>query len=342
MINAIELIKARISDLASTPENRSDPYKLALIGCTGAMAGVNGAGFVARLEAHNLLRIFDLSVASSAGALVNSYFLAKKAILGSHAIPTFLSDRGFNNDGKSRLYVDKKRILKMSKGEHIWDIGIFLDGIMNEKCPLAPSDIIASGIPHYTVASTIRGEPIIIPLVSERSDALRSALFSSCRIPFIIDNIYHDTFPSVLNLWDGGLASATPVIQAINSGATHCFVLRNFAPKRKTDVTTRLATSIISWIIKRKNPLLASTFDWSQSPSKNIDMFEGRNDVFVVSPPIEVGLLQTEQVLLWRAMIAAYRHIGIILGLPDADIPTLWREQIERDGLEERVAAFCR
>jgi predicted patatin/cPLA2 family phospholipase len=292
------------------------------------MAGAVSAGFSARLETHGLRRIFDMAVASSAGAIVNTYFLANQAILGGHMIPTYLSHRGFLNDGRSRLYVDWRRAL--SKREHVWDLSMCLDDLMFGKCPINLSELISANIPNYCITSTDKGEPRILKLDPSSSCSIRQSLESTCRIPMIIDK---NVAPQELDnqkLWDGSLITSAPIEQAQTMGATHFVVMRNYSQNFKQK---SLAIHLIAALIGRNNRTLAQSFLRSQIASSAPPSAEQLDNILNLFPDISLGSFETNQRKIWKAMTSAFQVAGTALQLPAAPLPTLWLDQMTRDGI---------
>jgi predicted acylesterase/phospholipase RssA len=327
-MTAFELIQDRIRDADSTPGHRSDNSTLALIGCSGAMAGAISAAFAARLEVHGLRRIFDMAVSSSAGSIVNTYFLANQAVAGSHMIPTYLSDRGFENDGKSRKYVDWRRTYS---SEHIWDLSMCIEGLMFGKCRIDLESIKKCGIRHYCITSTDEQKEVLIEIDSNDIGAIKRAIESTCRIPLIIDkSIDRETHPE--KLWDGSLITSAPVSQARALGATHALVMHNHTAQHSRN---KIAIRMMEKIIERKNPALARTFRKSQERSKGTKSQSVLDEaVLELRPDIRIGSFETNNRTLWEAMIAAYDLAGERLLLPTISLPDMWVRQIEADGIK--------
>jgi predicted acylesterase/phospholipase RssA len=330
LTTALELIQDRIRDVRSTPGHRSDKSTLALIGCSGAMAGAISAAFAARLEEHDLRRIFDIAVSSSAGSIVNTYFLANQAVVGSHMIPTYLSDRGFDNDGRSRKYIDWRRTYSR---EHIWDLSMCVEGLMFGKCRVDLESIKRCGIRHYCIASTDVQKEVLIEIDSNDIEAIKRAIESTCRIPLIIDkNIDANTQSE--KLWDGSLITSSPVLQARSLGATHAFVMHNHTARHSRN---KIAIRMMEKIIERRNPALARSFRKSQERSEGTQN-QPVHDVTVLElrPDISIGSFETNPTLLWKAMIAAYYNAGSALHLPDVPLPALWLDQMALDRIEHK------
>ena len=328
MKSALELIQDRIRDAGSTPGHRSDKSTLALIGCSGAMAGAISAAFAARLEKHDLRRIFDLAVSSSAGSIVNTYFLANQAVVGSHMIPTYLSDRGFDNDGRSRKYVDWRRAYSR---EHIWDLSMCIEGLMFGKCRIDLESIKNSEIQHYCIASTDAQVEVLIEIDNSDIEAVKRAIESTCRIPLIIDkNI--DANTQYKKLWDGSLITSSPILQARSLGATHALVMHNHTTQHSRN---KFVIRVMEKIIERRNPALARSFRKSQEHLEGTQSKPVHDaTVLELRPDISIGSFETNPTLLWRAMTAAYHNAGSALRLPDVSLPALWLDQMACDRIE--------
>lgn len=322
MKSCYDLIQDRINDPNSHPGARNDGFRLALVGCGGAMAGAISASFATRLEAHNLRRLFDVSVSVSAGAIVSTYFLAEQAAQGSHMIPTYLSRRGFNNDLNSRKYINWWRVLR---NKPIWDLSMCIDGLMFGKCPVNLSKLSTNEIPNYCIVSTETREAITIKIDSDNTESMKQTLFSTCRIPIIIDCDL-----AKQQHWDGSLAERIPIQQAEALGATHILVMHNESNSR---TRSGIFFDLFVRLVGRKNPRLAQTISAAQGklhlPAQDRTILELR-------PLVDIASFETDPQALWSAMVSAYWQVGNVLKLPEKDIPKLWADQIESDGTMTR------
>lgn len=319
MKSCFDLIQDRINDPKSRPKARNDDFKLALVGCGGAMAGAISASFAARLEAHSLRRLFDLSISVSAGAIVSSYFLAGQAAEGSHMIPTYLSRRGFNNDLKSRKYINWWRAFQKTP---IWDLSMCIEGLMFGKCPINLSELSTNNIPNYCIVSTDTREAITVRIESDNTDAMKQALFATCRIPIIIECDL-----AKQQHWDGSLAERLPIPQAEALGATHYLIMHNESRSRNR---SGILFDLFVKLVARQNPNLANTISAAQTKKQ----IQGQcTNAMELRPLIDVGSFESDPQVLWTAMITAYMQIGEVMNLPKLDIPPLWAEQIRSDGI---------
>src|SRR3954453_535744 len=91
-----ELLRERLES-GSTPGERQDPHRLALVLEGGGMRGVVSAGMTAALERLGLTACFDLVVGSSAGAINGAALLAGVARPAAAMYHTVLASRKFVN-----------------------------------------------------------------------------------------------------------------------------------------------------------------------------------------------------------------------------------------------------
>jgi predicted patatin/cPLA2 family phospholipase len=312
--SAYDVLQARIRDIQSFPGQRRDPHVVALVGSAGAMAGCLSAAFVARLEAHGLLRIFDFSIASSAGAIVNAYFVCGQAASGSFMIPTFLSSKGFENDGRSRRYIDWRRGFH---GTPIWDLDMCVEGLMFGKIPLN-INTLKQAIPSYCLVSYEDQRSSLLKLTSDRN-VLKVAISGTCRIPLIIDR---EIQPNPMKLWDGSFVASSPVSHAFELGATHCLVTRN---GNLICEQPNLLVKTFAAFVKTRNPMLARTI--LKSYKSNADMigrFANDSRVFWLVPEETVGPFEQNQERLWDVMKKAYLLAGSKLNLVNLPYPKGW------------------
>ncbi|MBI1308654.1 MAG: hypothetical protein GC129_02190 [Proteobacteria bacterium] len=136
-----ELVELRRRD-KSEPGVRKDPWKLAVVAEDGAMLWVVAAGILSRLEEHGVFP--DMVVGTSGGGEAVVYYAAQQTRSCSAKVLTHLSHRGFDGDGRSRRFIDTKRLMTR---EPVMDLEGMVDVVFSQRAPV-DFDGLRRGHPH--------------------------------------------------------------------------------------------------------------------------------------------------------------------------------------------------
>src|SRR4051794_2269558 len=205
-----ELLRERLES-GSTPGERQDPHRLALVLEGGGMRGVVSAGMTAALERLGLTGCFDLVVGSSAGAINGAALLAGVACEGAATYCGPLASRSFVNPARvlvGRPVIDVNYILNYASSG--------LDAGRHDR-------VLSSPIALHCVAVNIETARPVDLCGMRTKQELWDALLASSRMPWAggapveIDGCRYV---------DGGLGSAIPVDEALAAGATHVLALQ--------------------------------------------------------------------------------------------------------------------
>jgi|GEM_PF-955736 len=124
----------------STPSNRSDDHRVALVVEGGGMRGVISGGMLLALEQLGMRDCFDFVVGTSAGAICAAFFTTGRATEGSVIYYTALNNAPFLN---------RRRMFKLQPA-------MDLDYLIDEACTergLVLSEVAESDLPVYATVT---------------------------------------------------------------------------------------------------------------------------------------------------------------------------------------------
>jgi predicted patatin/cPLA2 family phospholipase len=239
-----ELLRERLES-GSTPGERQDPHRLALVLEGGGMRGVVSAGMTAALERLGLTACFDLVVGSSAGAINGAALLAGVACEGAATYCGPLASRSFVNPARvlvGRPVIDVNYILNYASSG--------LDAGRHDR-------VLSSPIALHCVAVNIETARPVDLCGMRTKQELWDALLASSRMPWAggapveIDGCRYV---------DGGLGSAIPVDEALAAGATHVLALQTRPHGVPRKSASRIADRLIERHLRTLNPALVALY----------------------------------------------------------------------------------
>lgn len=208
-MDTLELIKRR-KQSNSTPGDRADGAKLALVIEGGGMRGVVSAGMVAALETLGLRECFDVVYGASAGAMNGAYFVSGQARYGTTIYYQDISNTKFIN------------FARFLSGESAVSLEYLLDVVAERIKPLDWDAVVASNVPLVVTASSMsKDRSVGLKNFSDKQD-LKECLRASARIPFLAGStILHRD----MNLWDAMVFEEIPLTAAFDDNCTHILAL---------------------------------------------------------------------------------------------------------------------
>lgn len=314
----LELIHARLQD-GSTPNNRKDPYKLAIAAEDGSMRWVVAAGLLSRLEAHGIFP--DLIVGTSGGGLAATYFAAGQTRQGAMAL-RHMTARGYYRDGQSTKFIDPFRF---ARNQPAMDINGLIDVVFSECVTLNFAYLTHCPIPVYLTATQRDGEGLLQPLHAQSSAEHKLAMKNTARIPFLAHSARDANV-----LWDGGLSASIPLQQALDLGATHVLVVRC---KGQNEAASLQISGIEKYVVRPA--LQAGGKDLlhllNQRPIRHAEILaqlaQNHSHIHTLSlPSVTLNLAETREGRLFRQLVEAWHYAGVSLGLPSQPLPAEWKE----------------
>jgi len=314
----LELIHTRLQQ-GSTPDNRKDPYKLAIAAEDGSMRWVVAAGLLSRLEAHGIFP--DLIVGTSGGGIAAAYYAAGAMRFGARVM-FHLNRRGFERNGKAPRFLDARRLFR---GKPAMNLHGAVETVFSHKVPLPWEKLKTCPVPVYLTAVDNEGKLVLQPLHGQTPEAQKHALFNTGRIPFIA----HDPTATDV-LWDGGLRASIPIQEARDLGATHVLVVRcKGAKDTLLDLTkpSWIETWILHPALRRKaKGLLKILLKRPDNVRRSLELLAGNDPALLqlALPHVGIGMAEDNEGKLFRQMVEAWYHAGIALNLPEQPLPTEW------------------
>lgn len=206
----LDILFARKS-AGSTPGNRRDPHRVALVIEGGGMRGVAGGAMVTALEKAGLRDSFDSVHGSSAGAAAGAYFVAGQAKLGTRIYYEDLNGPEFISPWRAVL------------GKSILDASYLVENVMHTTKRIDYRAILAGTLPLHIVMTNIdTGEALDVSQFEDYAH-YRQCLMASLSLPFVAGP--HRVVGGARVL-DGGLVAQIPIASAVQAGATHLLVIQ--------------------------------------------------------------------------------------------------------------------
>jgi predicted patatin/cPLA2 family phospholipase len=216
----------RRRDAGSTPLNRSDPHRMALVVGGGGMRGAYAGGMVHALQEADLNSGFDVVYGASAGAFVGT------ALLLGHG---YEAARIFPDDMANRAFIDRRRF---GTRRPMVSLTHLIDEVLVRSKPTDWDALRDSPAPlrvMVTDAADLR--PHVLTGLATAAE-WRLAMRATAAIPLL-------TGPPVElhgRRWvDGSIGDPLPVLRALRDGATHVLTLltRTVPELRRTDPARR-------------------------------------------------------------------------------------------------------
>jgi predicted patatin/cPLA2 family phospholipase len=260
----------------STPGQRDDAHRLALVIEGGGMRGVVSAGMTAALERLGLTRCFDVVVGASAGAFNGAGLIAGVA---GHGPATYSGPMA------SRSFVNPARVLV---GRPVIDVEYALDYASADVDAARHERVLESTIALHCIAVDVEtARPAALSGMRTKRE-LWDALLASSRTPWAGG-------PPVeiggRRYIDGGLGAAIPVTEALAAGATHVLVLQTRPQGVPRKSVSRIADRLIERQLRRLNPALVPLYrerlPWYE---RIVDDIARRSRMPGAGPPHVLGL----------------------------------------------------
>jgi predicted patatin/cPLA2 family phospholipase len=216
----LKLLRDRLNQ-GSTPGNRADGARLALVIEGGSSRGVYSSGMTIAIEQLGLLPLFDAVYGSSAGALNGAWLLCGRAGSTIHAWWTPEIMRGT---------IDVRRALRRRP---VVDTRFLVDTVYTSLMPMGFAEILASPVEFHPLATdALSGRSVDLrPTISDQA-SLQAALRASTAMPLLAGE---PVDIGGRRFVDAGVSEAVPVRTALGDGATHIVALRT---RRTDEITT--------------------------------------------------------------------------------------------------------
>ncbi|MBA3261701.1 MAG: patatin-like phospholipase family protein [Thermoleophilaceae bacterium] len=233
------------AESGSSPGERRDPHRVALVIEGGGMRGVVSAGMTAALERLGLTRCFDLVVGASAGAFNGAALIAGVA---RHGAATYSGPLA------SRSFVNPARVLR---GRPVIDVEYALNYASTDLDAARHERVLDNPIALHCVAVSVEtAQPVDLSGMRTRRE-LWDVLLASSRTPWAGGPPVEIAGGRYI---DGGLGSAIPVAEALAAGATHVLALQTRPHGVPRKSVSRIADRLIERQLQRLNPALVTLY----------------------------------------------------------------------------------
>ncbi|WP_328602461.1 patatin-like phospholipase family protein [Nocardia terrae] len=226
-----ELIARRHRE-GSTPGQRSDPHRLALVIEGGSSRGAYSHGMAMAIEELGVLPCFDAIYGASAGALNAAWLLCGRAVD---------SRRAWNPEVVNRV-INPARALR---GGKVVDTEYLVHTVYERLVPMDFPAILANPVTFHPIA-TDADTGAAVDLHPELSDpySVQVALKASTCLPILAGRPVRI---GARRFVDAGLSESVPVRTALTQGATRVLVLRT----RRDDEITRPPSGLENRVVAR-------------------------------------------------------------------------------------------
>lgn len=216
----------------STPGNRTDGARLALVIEGGSSRGAFSHGMAATVEELGLLHCFDAVYGSSAGALNAAWLLCGRAVAGLEAWRPSVVHR----------VIAPRRALT---GGPVVDTRYLVETVYERVVPMDFPAILAAPVTFHPLGTDAEtGEPVDLHPYLTDVPALQAALRATTCLPILVGRPVQIAERRFV---DAGVAESVPLRTAFAQGATHALVLRT----RRDDETVQAASAIQRRVVSR-------------------------------------------------------------------------------------------
>ncbi len=224
----------------STPGNRHDDARLALVIEGGSSRGAYSSGMTVAIEQLGLLPQFDAVYGSSMGALNAAWLLCGRAEQTIHAWWDPIVMRGT---------IDRRRALRR---QPVVDTRFLIHTVYTEIMPMGFQEILDNPVEFHPLATdALTGESTDLHAMIHDQASLQAALRATTAMPLM-------TGPPIeiggRRFVDAGVSESVPVRTALAQGATHVVALRTKRGDEPLTPPTRAERLVMSRWFARYAP----------------------------------------------------------------------------------------
>ncbi|MFI5615472.1 patatin family protein [Amycolatopsis sp. NPDC051903] len=206
-----QVLRARARQ-GSTPGNRSDDARVALVIEGGSSRGAYSSGMTIAIEQLGLLPAFDAVYGSSAGALSAAWLLCGRAESTQHAWWDQLI---------MGTTINPRRVLRR---QPVVDTGFLVNTVYTEILPMGFREILDNPVEFHPLATdALTGESVDLRGHARDQAGIQAALRASTAMPLLAGE------PIMVGgraYVDAGVSESVPIRTALAQHATHVVALR--------------------------------------------------------------------------------------------------------------------
>ena len=314
--SAMELLFQRRANL-SKPNNRQDPFNLALILEGGGMRSCVTTGMCAALSRMRYINCFDQVVATSAGAMQAPYLLSNQLLASAPSYATDIAKRRFINTWRA---CDSYR--------PIMDLDYLLDHVMKERHPLDFEKMRRVGIPLHVVTTNCSNGELVALSDFQNQEELHTALRASAFIPGVGGT---EAIPfRGKHLIDGGFSALLPEDVARLNGATHLLVLTNLPAGQFHDEPTSNHKRIVGGALANLSSPVARSFLLDHArDNEQLARIRSGSDPTIAHCEMQNGprinTLCIKRNTIWEGLETGFTTMCDFLWQPQRQLPKQWR-----------------
>jgi predicted patatin/cPLA2 family phospholipase len=272
----LQVLRER-SRQGSTPGQRGDDARVALVIEGGSSRGAYSSGMTAAIEKLGLLPLFDAVYGSSAGALNGAWLLSERAESTIHAWWDPVIMRGT---------IDPRRALRRRP---VVDTHFLVHTVYTEIMPMGFTEILSSPIEFHPLATdAATGQSTDLhPYIHDQA-SLQAALRATTAMPLMSG---HPIEIAGRRFVDAGVSESVPARTALEQNATHVLALRT---KRSDELTTtppsRLQRTIMTrWFNRHAPGALEPWLDRQAVRAHEEQLLTSHPAVLQIRPPLGSG-----------------------------------------------------
>jgi len=244
-VTVLELLSER-RRRGSTPGQRTDDARLALLIEGGSSRGAYSSGMTVALERLGLLPLFDAVYGSSAGSLNGAWLLCGRA---EKTVHTWWDPRVM------RTTINPMRAFRR---QPVVDTKHLVHTIYTQVMPMGFQDILDNPVEFHPIATdALTGDPADLHGKIHDVPSLQAALRASTAMPLLAGHpVVIDGRPYV----DAGLSEMVGVRSALAQRATHIVALRTTTADEQPVAPTRGERVVLSRWFARHAPGVVPTW----------------------------------------------------------------------------------
>jgi predicted patatin/cPLA2 family phospholipase len=287
------------SDQNSTPGDRQDDARLALVIEGGSSRGAYSAGMTVVIERLGLLPRFDAVYGSSAGALNGAWLMCGRAESTIHA---------WWDATIMRATIDPRRVLRRRP---VVDTSFLVHTVYTEIMPMGFQAILDSPVEFHPVATDAdTGASTDLYETIHDQASLQAALRATTAMPFLTGEPIEIGGRRFV---DAGVSESVPVRAALAQNATHLVALRTRPSNELLVPPSRVERFVLSrWFARHAPGALAPWQHRAAIRAEEERVLASHPAVLHLRPPSgsgKIGRTERDEVVL-RAAVDAGRQVA--------------------------------
>jgi predicted patatin/cPLA2 family phospholipase len=271
----LQVLRER-SRQGSTPRQRGDDARVALVIEGGSSRGAYSSGMTVAIERLGLLPLFDAVYGSSAGALNGAWLLSERAESTIHA---------WWDPAIMRGTINPRRALRRHP---VIDTHFLVHTVYTEIMPMGFTEILSSPIEFHPLATDAANgrSTDLYPYIHDQA-SLQAALRATTAMPLMSGRPVEIAGRRFV---DAGVSESVPVRTALEQNATHVLALRTRRSDEPTTPPSRLQRTIMTrWFNRHAPGALEPWLDRHAVRAREEQLLASHPAVLQIRPPLGSG-----------------------------------------------------